>query len=104
MSSLFLVICHDNPDVLALRQQHRPRHMAHIKTLGDRLKMAGPHLSEPGGEPRGSFMVIEGETLAEVEDFVRRDPFWEAGIFRDMEIRPWNSVIGAWIPEELRQF
>lgn len=104
MSSLFLVICFDNTDVLELRQEHRPRHMAHIKTLGDRLKMAGPHLDAPGGKPRGSFLLIEGESQQEVEDFVRADPFWEAGIFKDMEVRPWNAVVGAWVPEELRQF
>lgn len=104
MSQLFLVICHDNPDVLDLRQKNRPKHMAHIKTLGDKLKLGGPHLNEAGGEPRGSFLLVEGDSLEEVEAFARRDPYWEAGIFKDMEIRPWNAVVGSWVPEELRLF
>jgi uncharacterized protein YciI len=104
MADLFLVLCNDNPDMLALRQENRPKHMAHIQSLGDRLKMAGPQLDAADGDPCGSVLIIEGESAEDVEGFMKRDPFWQAGIFKDMAVRPFTAVIGDWVPEDVRLF
>jgi len=48
-------------------------HVAHIETLEKqgRLEFAGPFMDEKGG----GMLVIKAKNLAEVEDFVKSDPF-----------------------------
>jgi uncharacterized protein YciI len=45
---LYAVICTDKPGALETRKATRREHLEHLKTLGPRLKIAGPFLTEDG--------------------------------------------------------
>ena len=92
---LYAVICTDKPGALETRKATRREHLEHLKALGDRLKLAGPFLTEDGKEPRGSLLVIEGESLADVKVIADADPYTKAGVFQSVDIRPWTVVIGG---------
>src|SRR5262245_47075484 len=60
---LYAVICTDKPGSLAIRKANRPEHLQYLKSLGDRLVLAGP-FTEPDGEAmNGSLIVIEAGSL-----------------------------------------
>jgi len=103
MGNLYLVICKDKPDHLDLRKATRPTHLEFLKAYGDNLKVGGPFLTGEDGTPCGSMLVVEGESLEAIEALVKRDPYFEAGLFETVEIRPWVPVAGAWHPEDMRQ-
>jgi uncharacterized protein len=86
---LYAIICTDNPDSLAVRQANRPDHLAYLEGLGGKLKAAGPFLDE-AGEPNGSLIVIEADSVAEAEAAAALDPYAKAGLFARVEVRPWN--------------
>ncbi|MEZ5925461.1 MAG: YciI family protein [Hyphomicrobiaceae bacterium] len=92
---LYAVICTDKPGALETRKATRREHLEHLKGLGGRLKLAGPFLTEDGSEPRGSLLVIEGESLAEVRKIADADPYAKAGVFQSVDIRPWTVVLGG---------
>jgi uncharacterized protein YciI len=92
---LYAVICTDKPGALETRKATRREHLEHLKELGDRLKLAGPLLTEDGKEPRGSLLVIEGESLADIKAIADADPYTRAGVFQSVDIRPWTVVIGG---------
>ncbi len=92
---LYAVICTDKPGALETRKATRREHLEHLKTLGDRLKLAGPFLTEDGKEPRGSLLVIEGGSLADIKAIADADPYTNAGVFQSVDIRPWTIVIGG---------
>jgi uncharacterized protein YciI len=92
---LYVVICIDKPGVLETRKATRGEHLEHLKSLGTRLKIAGPFLTEDGKEPRGSLLVIEGDSLAEVRAISDDDPYAKAGVFQSVDIRPWTIVLGG---------
>ena len=89
---LFAIVGYDKPNGLAHRMEVRPDHLAHLDTLGDRLKLAGPFL-DANGDMNGSFMVIEAESQAEAEAIFARDPFVSRGVFGSIEIRRWHIGI-----------
>lgn len=92
---LFVALCHDKPDSLALRLATRETHVAWLKSLGDRVRIAGPFFDESGETMCGSVVVIEAEDLAAAKATFAADPYAGAGLFAATEIRPWRWVVGA---------
>ncbi|WP_333823978.1 YciI family protein [Pinisolibacter sp.] len=92
---LFAAMCHDKPDHLAVRLATRDAHVAWLKGMGAKVRIAGPFLDDTGEIMQGSIVVIEAETLAEAKATFATDPYAVAGLFADAEIRPWRWVVGA---------
>ena len=87
---LFVLICTDKPDSLALRLATRPAHLAWLETVV--VKGAGPFLDD-AGNPNGSLVIIEAKDKAEAEAIAARDPYALAGLFASVEVRPWKWLI-----------
>lgn len=90
---LFALLCTDKADHLQLRLDVRPQHLEYLASLGDKLKFAGPFLSENEHKPNGSLVVIEAENMDEAQAVAAADPYALAGLFETVTIRPWNWVI-----------
>jgi uncharacterized protein YciI len=86
---LFAAICTDKPGSLDKRKANRPEHLAYLKSLGDALVLAGPFTEEDGTSMNGSLIVVEAASLADARKIIDGDPFAKAGIFANVEIRPW---------------
>ncbi len=96
---LFAIICTDKPEEgLKLRQQNRANHLQWLADLGDAVKAAGPFLDDDGN-PAGSLIIIEAESRAAAEALAGQDPYRKAGVFAQVEIRPWKWLINP--PAEL---
>ena len=89
---LFALIAYDKPNGLPERLKARPDHLEFLKSLGDRLKLAGAFL-DPAGEMNGSLVVIETENQGEAEAAFGRDPYLQRGVFGSYEIRPYRIAI-----------
>ncbi len=92
---LFALICTDkSPEGLALRKETRREHVEFLTKLGDKLKLAGPFVTEDGTQPTGSLIVIEAESIEEVREIAAQDPYAKTGVFETVEVRPWNWIFG----------
>ena len=90
----FAIICNDKPDSLKLRMETRPAHVEHLKALGETLKVAGPFTTGDDAEMNGSLLIVEAASEEEAREIAERDPYYKAGLFADVQIRPWKWVIG----------
>lgn len=88
---LFALIADDTNDPQK-RLDARPDHLEYLKSLGDRLVLAGPFLDENGGMT-GSLVVIEADDHDQAEAFFAQDPFMMRGVFARYTIRPWKLSI-----------
>ncbi|KAN0139640.1 hypothetical protein V8E53_002302 [Lactarius tabidus] len=73
-------------DVVDRRTKARPDHLKNIERLTSEgiLKLAGP-MTDPGsGDPGGSLLVLEAESLEAVREIVQNDPYW-TGNYWDKE-------------------
>ncbi len=82
------------PDGLERRKSVRREHLEYLSTLSDKVKMAGPFLSEDGTKPVGSLIVYEANNIEEVRQIIANDPYTSADVFETVDIRPWNWLFG----------
>jgi uncharacterized protein YciI len=90
----YVLTCWDRPGALETRLATRPAHLAYLGERRDRVKLGGALLDDAGGVI-GSLLIIEAESVAEVEALAAGDPYALAGVFERTEIRPWRLVIGT---------
>ena len=88
----FVVRALDKPDSLAIRKANREAHLAFLEAAGDRLKLAGPLLSDQG-EMIGSLLIVDFDTAEAVRDWLKDDPYGKAGLFRDIAVTGFKPVV-----------
>jgi uncharacterized protein YciI len=88
---LFHFLGLDKPGALQLRIDTRPAHIAYVKNF---VRLGGPLLDD-AGQPMGSAMILEAESLEDARTKLAADPYAKAGLFRATELRPWRLSIGT---------
>ncbi len=89
----FIIRCVDKPGSGALRAETRPAHLDYLKSVADKLKVAGPTLAEDNETPNGSLLIIEAADRSEADALTAHDPYTKAGLFESVMITPWKWVI-----------
>jgi uncharacterized protein YciI len=87
----YLIDATDKPDAAALRQAHRPDHLAYLEASLANLIAAGAKLRDDGVTAWGSVYILAVETRAEAEAFIAADPFARAGLFEQVAITRWRK-------------
>ena len=83
------MIAKDKPGSGEKRTATRPVHLEHLKGLGDKLILAGA-LMGADGNPEGSLLVLEADSLEAATASFMADPFIAGGIFETVEVKPWR--------------
>lgn len=96
---LYAIISEDNENSLEKRLQARPAHLARLQSLQDegRLILAGPHPAidniDPGSAGfTGSLIVAEFTELAQAQSWADEDPYIEAGVYKQVTVKPFKKV------------
>ncbi len=89
---LYALICTDKPGSAEKRLITRPDHLAYLKSLGTKVKAAGP-FNDGSGTPNGSLVIIDAFDREEAAQIATSDPYAIAGLFQSVDIRPWSWVI-----------
>ena len=86
---LYVIIGRDGPNAKELRPRLRPRHLEHLGAYDreGRVVLAGPLT-----DGYGSLIVLEAETLADVEEIMRQDPYVVDGVFESFSVHPFLKV------------
>ena len=92
---LFALICTDKPNSTAVRMEARPRHLAYIQSRMKDVKIAGPFVSEDGETMMGSMLILDLPDIEAARAFATADPYAQAGLFSNVDIRPWKWTLGA---------
>jgi uncharacterized protein YciI len=90
---LFAIRCLDKPGAQELRLGNRAAHLIYLGEKGDRVKLAGPLLSDAGTEMIGSLLVVDFADRAEAEAFAAGDPYAAAGLFAEVSIHRFKHVL-----------
>ena len=93
----WLVLCRDADDSGALRRRHLDRHLAYIESVMDRVAVAGPLAETVGGAFEGSFFVYLTDDRAVAESLLHNDPYFQAGLYGEVEFHAFRAVAGAWV-------
>jgi uncharacterized protein len=92
---LFVATCTDRPESMGLRIATRPAHLAYLASLGARVKAGGALLTPDQQAVVGSLLIFEGDSDEEIAKLLANDPYSKAGLFEDVDIKPWRQAVGA---------
>ncbi|MFQ3364003.1 MAG: hypothetical protein ACI883_000974 [Candidatus Azotimanducaceae bacterium] len=90
---LYVLICQDKPNSSELRQSVRPKHLEYLGT--QEVRFAGPMLTDDQSAMVGSIVFIVAESLAEAQTIADNDPYYLAGLFENVSVRPFKQAIPA---------
>ncbi len=85
----YVILGIDGPEGEAKRKLHRPAHLAHLEPLDaqGRVILAGPLTDKSG-----SLIVVEADSMEEVQALASADPYVQFGVFQRIEIHPFLQV------------
>jgi hypothetical protein len=93
----FVALCRDKPDGAALRQQATAAHLEYIEQIMDRLNLAGPLFDDAGQTMIGSMYCFRTKDAQEALQLLEQDPYYQAGVFESVELRPFLPAAGDYI-------
>ena len=97
----FLVMARDGSDEGAIerRQRTRPTHLASIAPLveGGNILVGGAILNE-AGDMVGSMLLVDFPDRSDVDAWLAADPYVTDGVWREIEVTPFRTAVGAWQP------
>ena len=88
----FILLCRDKPDSRTLRMETRATHLEYAQSLGSKLHLAGPMLDD-SNKPIGSLIIVEADDEPHAREIADNDPYNKAGLFLEVGIIPFLSVI-----------
>ena len=98
----YAIIARDYPDSLAKRVSARPAHVARLQALQDqgRILIAGPFPAVDATDPglagfSGSLIVAEFATLEDAKSWAQSDPYVSAGVYVDVQVKPFKKTFPA---------
>jgi uncharacterized protein YciI len=99
---LYAIIAADRPGSLPARLAARPAHLERLRALQDegRLVLAGPHPAIDSPDPgeagfTGSLIVAEFPDLETAMAWAEADPYRAAGVYREVQVKPFKQVFPA---------
>ena len=98
----FLVIGRDgdDADAPARRARVRPVHLDFIQGLVNRGQiLIGGAILDASGAMIGSTLLVEFETREALDEWLRTDPYVTGQVWRSIEVHPFRSAVGAWMPQ-----
>lgn len=97
---LYAIIGLDSPNSLEKRLSVRPQHLQRLQQLQaqGRLQLAGPFPAIDSPDPgpagfSGSLIVAEFDSLEAARSWAEADPYVAAGVYADVQIRPFKKVL-----------
>ena len=97
----FLVIAKDGSDEEALerRKRTRPTHLASIGPLVDSGNLlVGGAILDDAGDMIGSMLLVDFPDRTGVDAWLAADPYVTEGVWREIEVTPFRTAVGAWQP------
>ncbi len=90
----FFCYHHDRPGSGALRDELLEEHWAYMDRYAAQMIARGPTLTADGEEATGSVHVLDLPDPAAARAFVFDEPYYQAGVFRDVLLRRWRNMLG----------
>ena len=89
---IFAILLMDRPGTADLRAKIRPEHRAYLAKRSEQMAFTGPLTSEDGATTLGSLIVMDFPTRADVDAWLKDEPFTKAGVYEKPIIHVFNNM------------
>lgn len=94
---LVSIYCKDALGGAELRRGKMAEHLEHIEEIEERIKVAGPVMGPDGEGPVASLLIFEVGSLDEATAMLHADPYYQAGVWQEINIQEFKGVVGSWV-------
>jgi uncharacterized protein YciI len=97
VSSYFTVFATDRPGTEEVRARVRHIHRVYLRAPRDHaviVRLGGPTFGPDGRTMNGTLLVVQAESIEDVERFVHDDPYVRNDLFESIVIRRWHWGLG----------
>lgn len=88
----FVIKAYDGVGKLERRMEVRPRHLENMAKINGKVICAGGLLDEEG-KMKGSLMVMEFESRAVLDDYLKSEPYITDGVWEKVDVEQLNVVL-----------
>ena len=88
----FVIKAYDGAGKLERRMEVRPRHLENMAKINGKVICAGGLLDEEG-KMKGSLMVMEFESRAVLDDYLKSEPYITDGVWEKVDVEQLNVVL-----------
>lgn len=88
----FVIKAYDGAGKLQKRMEVRPRHLENMSKINGKVICAGGLLDEEG-KMKGSLMVMEFESRAVLEEYLKSEPYITDGVWEKVDVEQLNVVL-----------
>ena len=99
---LFAIHCLDKDNSAELRHSVAPRHADYVRERMACIMFGGPLLAADGVTRIGTLIVVDMESHAEAQSFLRNEPYYAAGLFARCEIHAQQLLVELGRPVPVR--
>jgi len=82
----------DEPDTAAIRMKLRDAHLDYMRKNLSRVLASGGLLDDPAETGIGGLIVLDIDSRKEAEEFVKADPFYIGGLYKNPTIVRWRKA------------
>jgi uncharacterized protein YciI len=84
----------DRSATSALRGEMLEKHWSYMDRFAQEMIARGPCLTSDGETATGSVHILDLPDPATARAFAFEEPYYQAGVFRDVMLRRWRNVLG----------
>ncbi len=88
----YILTCIDKKNSLDLRLSTREKHIKYLKSIKEKLILAGPILDN-NQDPEGTVLVLDFDTIEQVTVFLQNDPYSKVNLFKSVKIIKFKKVL-----------
>lgn len=90
---LFVIYCLDKPGAEQTRAANMQAHRDYLATEPIKVVLSGPLTTDDGKGIVGSFFMVDAADRTQVEQFQRKDPLFNSGLWASVEVRAFAKRI-----------
>ena len=87
----YIITCLDKKNSLKKRLANRDLHLKYLKSLKNKLILAGPILNK-NNKPKGSVLILKFQNKFELNDFLKNDPYSKVDLFETVNVEIFKRV------------
>ncbi len=89
----YIIHAYDHTDALNRRMAVRSDHIAYVGKLKEVGQfILGGALLDPDGNMIGSMLILELETEAQLQDYLKTDPYIVQGVWDKVDVKPFRQA------------
>jgi hypothetical protein len=89
----FVALLEDEPSKADVRPKYMKEHLAHLESLLDNIRFAGPLTDPKTNAAAGGLWIVEAGSAEEVRRMLEADPFYKAGLRKSIRVLAWKQVL-----------